>query len=209
VVSRVDIEADQQGWRLSPSAVRIVPGDAIRTGTAQGNRYFHELYNAIAADLKAGHSHYWGLEGREHTAQVSQKQREWREWRFRFEKEDRDNLVANAADLKAVGESEQFLPALFCSPTMELGVDISALNAVYLRNVRLRPFGLPRQTDRTARDGNASGRPSAPPPRGQSPASDAWQRDRSDPLWALWNLRPRKPGGIRQSPQGGQPNRSH
>src|SRR5215203_2788259 len=135
VVSRVDIEADQQGWRLSPSAVRIVPFAAIRTGTAQGNRYFHELYNAIAADLQAGHSHYWG-------PQVSQKQREWREWRFRFEKEDRDNLVANAADLKAVGESEQFLPALFCSPTMELGVDISALNAVYLRNVRLRPFGL-------------------------------------------------------------------
>lgn len=31
--------------------------------------------------------------------------------------------------------SDQFLPALFCSPTMELGVDISALNAVYLRNV--------------------------------------------------------------------------
>jgi hypothetical protein len=29
------------------------------------------FYNVIAADLKAGHSHYWGLEGREHTAQVS------------------------------------------------------------------------------------------------------------------------------------------
>ena len=40
LVSRVDIEADQQGWRLSPSAVRIVPGEAVRTGTAQGNRYF-------------------------------------------------------------------------------------------------------------------------------------------------------------------------
>ena len=60
LVSRVDIEADQQGWRLSPSAVRIVPGEAVRTGTAQGNRYFHELYNAIAADLKAGHSSLLG-----------------------------------------------------------------------------------------------------------------------------------------------------
>jgi hypothetical protein len=70
LVSRIDLEADQQGWRLSPSAVRIVPGAAVRSG-AQANRYFHELYHAIAADLKAGHSHYWGLEGREHTAQVS------------------------------------------------------------------------------------------------------------------------------------------
>jgi len=156
LVSRVDIEADQQGWRLSPSAVRIVLGDAIRTGNAQGNRYFHELYNAIAADLKAGHSHYWGLEGREHTAQVSQKQREWREWRFRFEKEDRDNLVANAADLKAAGESEQFLPALFCSPTMELGVDISALNAVYLRNVPPTPANYAQRAGRAGRSGQAA-----------------------------------------------------
>lgn len=156
LVSRVDIEADLQGWRLSPSAVRIVPGEAIRTGAAQGNRYFHDLYNEIAAHLKAGHSSYWGLEGREHTAQVSQRQREWREWRFRFEKEDRENLTKNAADLKAVGESEQFLPALFCSPTMELGVDISALNAVYLRNVPPTPANYAQRAGRAGRSGQAA-----------------------------------------------------
>jgi len=156
LVSRVDIEADLQGWRLSPSAVRVIPGEAVRTGTAQGNRYFHDLYNAIAADLKAGHSSYWGLEGREHTAQVSQRQREWREWRFRFEKDDRENLAENAADLKASGESEQFLPALFCSPTMELGVDISALNAVYLRNVPPTPANYAQRAGRAGRSGQAA-----------------------------------------------------
>ncbi|WP_316201277.1 MULTISPECIES: DEAD/DEAH box helicase [unclassified Bradyrhizobium] len=156
LVSRVDIEADLQGWRLSPSAVRIVPGEAIRKGGAQSNRYFHDLYNAIAADLKSGQSSFWGLEGREHTAQVSQKQREWREWRFRFEKEDRENLSKNAADLKAAGESEQFLPALFCSPTMELGVDISALNAVYLRNVPPTPANYAQRAGRAGRSGQAA-----------------------------------------------------
>ena len=40
LLSRLDIEADQRGWRLSPSAVRIVSCEAVRTGTAQGNRYF-------------------------------------------------------------------------------------------------------------------------------------------------------------------------
>ena len=156
LVSRVDIEADLHGWRLSPSAVRIVPGEAIRTGTAKGNRYFHDLYNEIADDLKAGHSSYWGLEGREHTAQVHQRQREWREWRFRFEKEDQVNLAANAADLKAAGESEQFLPALFCSPTMELGVDISSLNAVYLRNVPPTPANYAQRAGRAGRSGQAA-----------------------------------------------------
>jgi hypothetical protein len=156
LVSRVDIEADLQGWRLSPSAVRIVPGKAIRTGEAQGNRYFHDLYNEIAVDLKRGSSSYWGIEGREHTAQVSQRQREWREWRFRFEKEDRESLTKNSADLKTAGESEQFLPALFCSPTMELGVDISALNAVYLRNVPPTPANYAQRAGRAGRSGQAA-----------------------------------------------------
>jgi Lhr-like helicase len=156
LVSLVEIETDLQGWRLSPSAVRIVPGEAIEKGAAQGNRYFHDLYNEIAADLKSGHSSYWGLEGREHTAQVSQRQREWREWRFRFEKEDRESLANHATDLKGAGESEQFLPALFCSPTMELGVDISALNAVYLRNVPPTPANYAQRAGRAGRSGQAA-----------------------------------------------------
>ena len=52
MVSRVDIEADQQGWRLSPSAVRHRSWRSRSEGAAQGNRYFHDLYNEIAADLK-------------------------------------------------------------------------------------------------------------------------------------------------------------
>ena len=31
------------------------------------------------------------------------------------------------------------LPLMFCSPTMELGVDISSLNTVYMRNVPPTP----------------------------------------------------------------------
>lgn len=156
LVSLVEIEADLLGWRLSPSAVRIVPGEAVRTGEAQGNRYFHDLYNAIATDLKRGRSTYWGLEGREHTAQVSQRQREWREWRFRFEDDDRAKLKENVAEIKASGESDQFLPALFCSPTMELGVDISALNAVYLRNVPPTPANYAQRAGRAGRSGQAA-----------------------------------------------------
>ena len=83
---------DRPGWRLIPSAIRLFPGEAVGNPEAQGNPCFHNPYTSISDDLAKGHSSYFGLEGREHTA-------------------------------------------LFCSPTMELGVDISALNAVYLRNV--------------------------------------------------------------------------
>ncbi len=156
LVSTVEIEQDLRGWRLSPSAVRLVPGKAVTTGTAQGNPYFHDLYNAIAAGLKTGRSSYWGLEGREHTAQVAQKQREWREWRFRYEADDKEKLKKDAAEIKAAGESVEFLPALFCSPTMELGVDISALNAVYLRNVPPTPANYAQRAGRAGRSGQAA-----------------------------------------------------
>lgn len=156
LVAPVEVEADLQGWRLAPSAVRIVPGPATRGENAKGNQYFVGLYSAIAADLKDGRSSFQGLEGREHTAQVSQKQREWREWRFRFETDDRQRLKESAAEMKAAGEPDQFLPALFCSPTMELGVDISALNAVYLRNVPPTPANYAQRAGRAGRSGQAA-----------------------------------------------------
>ncbi len=156
LVVPVEIEANLHGWRLAPSAVRIVPGPAALGRETNGNTYFLGLYSSIAADLKNGRSTYWGLEGREHTAQVSQKQREWREWRFRFELDDLERIQENAAEMKTLGESQQFLPALFCSPTMELGVDISALNAVYLRNVPPTPANYAQRAGRAGRSGQAA-----------------------------------------------------
>lgn len=158
LVVPVEVDTNVVGWRLAPSAVRLVPGAALQDVNAQGNEYFHNLYLSIASDLACGKSAYWGLEGREHTAQVSQKQREWREWRFRFENDDQINLQGSEyrTEIKATGESDQFLPALFCSPTMELGVDISALNAVYLRNIPPTPANYAQRAGRAGRSGQAA-----------------------------------------------------
>ena len=51
--------------------------------------------------------------------------------------------------LRELGEKKRFLPVLFCSPTMELGVDIADLSAVNLRNVpeNLRPAAEPPDPD--------------------------------------------------------------
>lgn len=158
LVVPVELDVDLVGWRLSPSAVRLVPGEALANSDKRGNRYFHDLYTSIAEELAEGTSSFWGLEGREHTAQVPQKQREWREWRFRYEEDDQENLKSSEyrTELKTSGESDQFLPALFCSPTMELGVDISALNAVYLRNVPPTPANYAQRAGRAGRSGQAA-----------------------------------------------------
>ena len=158
LIVRVEVDTNLRGWRLTPSAVRLVPGPALSDEEKCGNLYFRNLYLSIANNLASGRSAYWGLEGREHTAQVSQKQREWREWRFRYEDDDRRNLEGSEyrTEIKATGESDQFLPALFCSPTMELGVDISALNAVYLRNVPPTPANYAQRAGRAGRSGQAA-----------------------------------------------------
>lgn len=143
-------------WRLVPSAVLLFPGKSVDDPKEARNPYFHALYSEIAASLGQGQSPFYGLEGREHTAQVPQEQRQWREWRFRYEPEDRQRILDNADQLLVAGESGQFLPALFCSPTMELGVDISALNAVYLRNVPPTPANYAQRAGRAGRSGQAA-----------------------------------------------------
>jgi len=155
LVVRLDVDHGLSGWRLSPAAVRIVPGLGAG-GKSRANSYFERLYTSIAEDLKNGGSAYCGLEAREHTAQVKQTMREWREWRFRYEPDDQEHLKASASEMKIAGEPVQFLPTLFCSPTMELGVDISALNAVYLRNVPPTPANYAQRAGRAGRSGQAA-----------------------------------------------------
>ncbi|MBM4185650.1 MAG: DUF1998 domain-containing protein, partial [Gemmatimonadetes bacterium] len=71
------------------------------------------------------------LTAREHTAQVDADEREKREDAFK-----------NAS-----------LPILFCSPTMELGVDIAGLQAVHMRNVPPTPANYAQRAGRAGRSG--------------------------------------------------------
>lgn len=114
-------------WKLgdgksqAPDPLRIArpPKEGLRT-----NSYFGDLYNSLSADLTT-------LEAREHTAQVSVRDRLERERQFRS------------------GE----LPVMFCSPTMELGVDIAELNVVGLRNVPPTPANYAQRSGRAGRSG--------------------------------------------------------
>ncbi len=157
LVQRTTTLFDATGWRLAAGGLRLMAGDNLPDAQAKPpNPYFVDLYDGLAERLRAGQDALAGLEGREHTAQVELERRIWREQRFRWGDDDRRELTAAKGEMKEKGEPGVFLPALFCSPTMELGVDISALNVVYLRNVPPTPANYAQRAGRAGRSGQAA-----------------------------------------------------
>lgn len=127
----VRVKADILDWQpgdgspAPPSAVRSRALHLRRDiGDYQASPFFAELYRRDARQIR-------GMLAREHTAQVDSSDRKDRERLFR----------------------EGALPALFCSPTMELGIDISDLAAVHMRNVPPTPANYAQRSGRAGRGG--------------------------------------------------------
>jgi len=145
-----------QGWKVSDSVIVFERHTATDDPMSHSNTFFTELYSQLA--LMLGHDAHplFGFDARPHTAQVDGERREIREQRFRYSGKEEADLKKARAKLRALGESDRFLPVLFCSPTMELGVDIAALNAVYLRNVPPTPANYAQRSGRAGRSGQAA-----------------------------------------------------
>jgi hypothetical protein len=125
----VQVRADTLTWLPGDGTVAR---DPIRTRRmnlefdpgARPNPFFARLYRETAVQLV-------DMNGGEHTGQVEQERRQSRERDFR------------AGTLKA----------LFCSPTMELGIDIADLNVVHMRNVPPTPANYAQRSGRAGRSG--------------------------------------------------------
>lgn len=112
------------------------------------NAFFRKLYIDVAQTIGQDTNALLDFEAQEHTAQVSNQEREALEMRFR----------ANADDVKKWPEEHpdnpfKRLPVLYCSPTMELGIDISALNYVYMRNIPPTAANYVQRAGRAGRSG--------------------------------------------------------
>jgi hypothetical protein len=131
--------APQTGYRLRLDKVIWKPGDRehvlqdrVRIRTSQElvvkpNTFFQRLYEEALKDQAQ-------IIGREHTAQIGSDLRVERERDFR----------------------EGHVKALFCSPTMELGIDIAELNVVHMRNVPPNPANYAQRSGRAGRSGQTA-----------------------------------------------------
>ena len=136
----VRVQGGDHGVRVKAGVLDWTPGDGspasaspVRSrsphlrreiGDHRAPPFFAQLYREDARRLR-------GMLAREHTAQVAPADREDRELAFR----------------------EGTLPALFCSPTMELGIDIRDLAAVHMRNVPPTPANYAQRSGRAGRGG--------------------------------------------------------
>lgn len=117
-------------WRLGDGKVdHSEPTRQIGKSSAGDhiNEFFKTFYSADAIKTSR-------LFACEHTAQVDQTTRQEREKKFRN------------------GD----IPILFCSPTMELGVDISTLNVVHMRNIPPTPANYAQRSGRAGRSGSSA-----------------------------------------------------
>ncbi len=128
------------GYLLRTDQIKWYPGDGetveidktrfntYRALLIQPNRYFQNLY-------KTDFSKYTKeIIGREHTGQLSSADRIEREDQFR----------------------EGKISSLYCSPTMELGIDIANLNIVHMRNVPPNPANYAQRSGRAGRSGQTA-----------------------------------------------------
>ncbi|MCC5790146.1 MAG: DEAD/DEAH box helicase [Opitutales bacterium] len=111
------------------------------------NFFFKRIYETDFGKIKT-------LRGEDHTGQLNNDLRIDREERFRadFFKEDKNGH--RSPDEERIWSDS--ISALYCSPTMELGVDISDLSVVHMRNAPPNAANYAQRSGRAGRSGQAA-----------------------------------------------------
>jgi superfamily II DNA/RNA helicase len=121
----------------------VVRQRSFRARILKPNRYFQRLYKTPFTSHKI-------YTAADHTGQLTNDQRQEREERFRAEWK----LAGGEPDIAQIRQNS--ISALYCSPTMELGVDIGGLTVVHMRNAPPNPANYAQRAGRAGRSGQGA-----------------------------------------------------
>lgn len=145
------LKIDRILWKLGDG--KTVKADVIkrrsyRNVAPRPNLFFLDLYSRQIGDDKR-------LLAGDHTGQLDFDTRRDREDKFRCDSDYwyTDETKTKHDDDKIRRES---LSALFCSPTMELGIDIGGLSVVHMRNAPPNPANYAQRSGRAGRSGQGA-----------------------------------------------------
>ena len=125
--------------------VDVIKQRSYKDRTPKPNAFFQSLYQRDFASAKR-------LRGEDHTGQLGTDARLDREDRFRAEWYlDENKKIPDETRIR-----NESISALFCSPTMELGVDIGSLSVVHLRNAPPNPSNYAQRSGRAGRSGQGA-----------------------------------------------------
>jgi superfamily II DNA/RNA helicase/very-short-patch-repair endonuclease len=122
-------KGDKANVAIDKSSYIFLDENQYAAAATKPHFYFQKLYQEDFTQLPKSYI------AAEHTGQISNEQKVDREEKFNEAKE---------------------LSALYCSPTMELGIDISSLNIVHMRNVPPSPANYAQRSGRAGRSGQSA-----------------------------------------------------
>jgi superfamily II DNA or RNA helicase len=141
------LRIDRILWRLGDG--ETVKPDAIKRRAYKDqaprpNEFFRNMYRDFAPTKR--------LRAEDHTGHVKNEDRADREDRFRADWFlDEKKTQPDQAKIRS-----KSISALFCSPTMELGIDIGGLAVVHLRNAPPNPSNYAQRSGRAGRSGQGA-----------------------------------------------------
>src|SRR5262249_2022539 len=118
-------------WKAGDGATvkaDVVKRRAYKDQKPQPNAFFQEIYRRDFSKIKK-------LRAEDHTGRLDTDTRQEREDRFRADW----YLDDKKKELDEARIRRESISALFCSPTMELGIDIGGLSVVHMRNAPPNP----------------------------------------------------------------------
>ena len=142
------LRLDRIVWQLGDGKTvkaDLIKRRAYKSQTLQPNRFFQAIYQRDFSCIKR-------MQAGDHTGQLGADDRRDREERFRADWYlDEARHVLDEQRIHS-----ESLSALFCSPTMELGIDIGGLSVVHMRNAPPNPSNYVQRSGRAGRSGQGA-----------------------------------------------------